>query len=126
LWIWLSWVALAAQAPGAPRVLEVDVDAIVHPVTVEIISRAFEQAERQHYDLVLIRLNTPGGLMEAMRETIEKIVASPVPVATYVAPSGGRAASAGFFSGVAARKMSAAANSAVEISSSLDFIVSKI
>jgi len=97
LWIWLSWVALAAQAPGAPRVLEVDVDSIVHPVTVEIISRAFEQAERQHYDLVLIRLNTPGGLMEAMRETIEKIVASPVPVVTYVAPSGGRAASAGFF-----------------------------
>jgi membrane-bound serine protease (ClpP class) len=75
----------------------VDVDSIVHPVTVEIVSRAFEQAERQHYDLVLIRLNTPGGLMDAMRETIQKIIASPVPVVTYVAPSGGRAASAGFF-----------------------------
>jgi membrane-bound serine protease (ClpP class) len=75
----------------------VDVDSIVHPVTVEIVSRASEQAERQHYDLVLIRLNTPGGLMDAMRETIQKIVASPVPVVTYVAPSGGRAASAGFF-----------------------------
>ena len=48
-------------------------------------------------DLVLIRLNTPGGLMDAMRQTIEKIVASPVPVVTYVSPSGGRAASAGFF-----------------------------
>jgi membrane-bound serine protease (ClpP class) len=97
LWISLSWVALAAMAPGAPRVLELDVDSIVHPVTVEIVSRACEQAERQHYDLVLIRLNTPGGLMDAMRETIQKIVASPVPVVTYVAPSGGRAASAGFF-----------------------------
>ncbi len=97
LWISLSWVALAAMAPGAPRVLEVDVDSIVHPVTVEIVSRACEQAEREHYDLILIRLNTPGGLMDAMRETIQKIVASPVPVVTYVAPSGGRAASAGFF-----------------------------
>src|SRR5439155_9587997 len=97
LWILLSWVALATLAPGAPRVLEMDVDSIVHPVTVEIVSRAFEQAEHQHYDLVLIRLNTPGGLMDAMRETIQKIVASPVPVVTYVAPSGGRAASAGFF-----------------------------
>jgi len=95
--ILLSWVALAAPAPRAPRVIEVDVDSIVHPVTVEIVSRAFEQAQQQHYDLVLIRLNTPGGLMDAMRETIQKIVASPVPVVTYVAPSGGRAASAGFF-----------------------------
>src|SRR5689334_3112902 len=85
------------MASGAPRVLEVDVDSIVHPVTVEILSRACEQAEHQHYDLVLVRLNTPGGLMDAMRETIQKIVASPVPVVTYVAPSGGRAASAGFF-----------------------------
>ena len=47
--------------------------------------------------LVLVRLNTPGGLMDAMRDTIEEILASPVPVVTYVAPSGGRAASAGFF-----------------------------
>ena len=47
--------------------------------------------------LVLVRLNTPGGLMDAMRDTIAEILASPVPVVTYVAPSGGRAASAGFF-----------------------------
>jgi len=69
----------------------------VHPVTVEIVSRALDQAAREKYDLVLIRLNTPGGLMEAMRETVQNIVASPVPVVAYVTPSGGRAASAGFF-----------------------------
>jgi len=90
-------LALAGRAEAAGRVLEVDVDSIVHPVTVEIVGRALDQAAQQHDDAVLIRLNTPGGLMDAMRETIQKIVASPVPVITYVAPSGGRAASAGFF-----------------------------
>ena len=90
-------LALAERAEAAGRVLAVDVDSIVHPVTVEIVGRALDQAVREHDDLVLIRLNTPGGLMDAMRETIQKIVASPIPVVTYVAPSGGRAASAGFF-----------------------------
>jgi membrane-bound serine protease (ClpP class) len=87
----------AAFAQAAPRVLAVDIDSIVHPVTVDIVSRALDQAQNEHCELVLIRLNTPGGLMEAMRETIQKIVASPIPVVTYVTPSGGRAASAGFF-----------------------------
>jgi len=89
--------AAAALAAAAPQVLAVDIDGIVHPVTVEVVSRALEQARDRGAALVLIRLNTPGGLMDAMRETIEKIVASPVPVATFVTPSGGRAASAGFF-----------------------------
>ena len=70
---------------------------MVHPVTTEIVSSAIEQAKQQGAALVIVRLNTPGGLMDAMRETIEKMVASPVPVITYVEPSGGRAASAGFF-----------------------------
>src|SRR5215469_3706367 len=70
---------------------------MVHPITVDIVSDAIAQAKSEHAALVLIRLNTPGGLMDAMRETIEKILASPVPVVTYVTPSGGRAASAGFF-----------------------------
>ena len=72
LLIFLCSLALAAPGEGASRVLAVDVDSIVHPVTVEIVSRALDQAERQHYDLVLIRLNTPGGLMDAMREIVKK------------------------------------------------------
>jgi membrane-bound serine protease (ClpP class) len=95
--ILLCFTVLAGWADAAPRVLVVDVDSIVHPVTVEIVSRALDQAARENDQVVLIRLNTPGGLMEAMRETIQKIVASQVPVVTYVTPSGGRAASAGFF-----------------------------
>ncbi len=70
---------------------------MVHPITAEIVGSAIAQAKQENASLLLVRLNTPGGLMDAMRETIEKIVSSPVPVVTYVAPSGGRAASAGFF-----------------------------
>ena len=91
-------LALAAQAlAAAPRVIAVDVDGMVHPITADIVRAAISQAKQENADLLLVRLNTPGGLMDAMRETIEAIVSSPVPVATYVAPSGGRAASAGFF-----------------------------
>ncbi len=91
-------LALAAQAVGAsPKVVAVDVDGMVHPITAEIVDGALAQAKSENASLVLVRLNTPGGLMDAMRATIEKIVASPIPVVTYVAPSGGRAASAGFF-----------------------------
>ena len=70
---------------------------MVHPITAEIVGSAIAQAKEENASLLLIRLNTPGGLMDAMREIIEKIVSSPVPVVTYVAPSGARAASAGFF-----------------------------
>jgi membrane-bound serine protease (ClpP class) len=82
---------------ASPEVVAVDVHSVVHPVTVEIISSAIHKAQQDKAEAILIRLNTPGGLMTAMREAIEKIIASPVPVITYVTPSGGRAASAGFF-----------------------------
>ncbi len=93
--ILLAFLAQAASAP--PKVIAVDVDGVVHPITVEIVAGAIAQARAENASLVLVRLNTPGGLMDAMRETIEEMLASPVPVVTYVAPSGGRAASAGFF-----------------------------
>ncbi len=70
---------------------------MIHPITVQILDHAIKQAERDNADLILLRINTPGGLAEATRQIIQKIVASPVPVVTYVTPSGGRAASAGFF-----------------------------
>jgi membrane-bound serine protease (ClpP class) len=78
-------------------VIAVDVDAIVHPITAEVVAGAIAQARSEHAAALLIRLNTPGGLMDAMRQTIEEMIACPVPVITFVAPSGGRAASAGFF-----------------------------
>jgi membrane-bound serine protease (ClpP class) len=88
----------AAQAwAAAPKVVIADVDGLVHPITTEIVAGAIAQARQENAALLIVRLNTPGGLMDAMRETIQEIVSSPVPVATFVAPSGGRAASAGFF-----------------------------
>jgi membrane-bound serine protease (ClpP class) len=96
---YLAILLVLAQrgAPASPRVLSVEVDGMIHPVTTEIFASALEQARQQGDSLIILRLNTPGGLMDAMRETIERIVASPIPVVTYVAPSGGRSASAGFF-----------------------------
>ena len=80
----------------AARVLQIDVDHVIHPLTVEIVSQGLAQAEKNGDSAVLIRLNTPGGLLNATQEVIQEIVSSSVPVITYVAPSGGRAASAGF------------------------------
>jgi membrane-bound serine protease (ClpP class) len=93
----LASLVLGGFASGERRVIAVSVDHVIHPITVEILSRAIEQAKRDGADLLLIRLNTPGGMMEATREAIQQIAASPVPVVTFVTPSGGRAASAGFF-----------------------------
>ena len=87
----------AAAAAQYPEVLTVDIASPVTPVTTEIIGHALDRARDEKAALVILRLNTPGGLMDAMRDSITRIVASPVPVATWVGPSGSRAASAGFF-----------------------------
>jgi membrane-bound serine protease (ClpP class) len=79
------------------QVLRVVVNDTIQPITAEYIGRAIDQAAKNKDQAVLIELNTPGGLLESTREIIEKIEASPVPVIVYVAPSGSRAASAGFF-----------------------------
>jgi membrane-bound serine protease (ClpP class) len=93
----LVLLSFAGLASAGNRVIAVSVDNVVHPITVEILAHAIDQARRERADLLLIRLNTPGGMLEATRQAIEKIVSSPVPVVTFVTPSGGRAASAGFF-----------------------------
>ncbi len=93
-------IALGLSTPVAranPKVIAVDVDGMIHPVTAEIVGGALAQARQEGAGAVIVRLNTPGGLMDAMRDTISEMIASPLPVITYVEPSGGRAASAGFF-----------------------------
>jgi membrane-bound serine protease (ClpP class) len=91
--------AITGQAPTArqPRIIAIDIDGVIHPITVEIVEHALEQAKTEQADLVLVRLDTPGGLLDATRQIVQRLLASPAPVVTYVTPSGGRAASAGFF-----------------------------
>jgi membrane-bound serine protease (ClpP class) len=78
-------------------VLKIVINDTIQAATAERIERAIDLAATRKDGAVLIELSTPGGEMGSMREITEKILASPVPVIVYVAPSGARAASAGFF-----------------------------
>jgi membrane-bound serine protease (ClpP class) len=76
-------------------------DAAIHPVTSEYIRNSIDKAEKENARLLILELNTPGGLDSSMRAIIERILSSKVPVAAYVSPNGARAASAGFFIAIA-------------------------
>ncbi|TCK18709.1 membrane-bound serine protease (ClpP class) [Thiogranum longum] len=78
-------------------VIQLSIEGVIGPATDDYIERALESAARRHAELVVIRMDTPGGLDTSMRGIIKSITTSPVPVASYVAPTGARAASAGTY-----------------------------
>lgn len=89
---------LASQASenrGLAIVLRLE--GAVSPAAADYIMRSLERAAERDAELVILQMDTPGGLDTSMREIIRAILASPVPVASYVAPSGARAASAGTY-----------------------------
>jgi len=89
--------ALLLAGVCSAEVLKIVVDDTIQPISREYIARAVAEAARRNDQALLIQINTPGGLVDSTREIIESITNSPVPVIIYVAPSGSRAASAGFF-----------------------------
>ncbi len=94
----LAVIALApAVLAAGPTVRYVEFDTEVTSVTVQRITKAIDTAEAQGEDLVLVRIDTPGGVLSATESLIQEMLASQVPVVVWVGPSGTHAASAGFF-----------------------------
>ena len=104
-WVWSLILLLGMATLPATAEEEISRDAIwvltldgaVGPATSEYLVRGIEEADEYGARLVVIRMNTPGGLDGAMRDIIQAILNSPVPVATFVSPQGARAASAGTY-----------------------------
>ncbi len=90
-------VAFANTGAQAPLVKVVRLDGVINPVAAELVGGAIREASKSNAEALVIMLDTPGGLDSSMRKIVKDILASPVPVVTYVAPSGARAASAGTF-----------------------------
>ncbi len=86
-----------SKALAADRVGIIDLDGPIGPASAAHVKRSFSELESHGIDLVVLRLDTPGGLVKAMRDIIKDILASPVPVIGFVAPRGAHAASAGTY-----------------------------
>jgi membrane-bound serine protease (ClpP class) len=105
-WLLLLAASLAASgaplgadplAPAAtPLVVTAEVDAIIHPVSADFMVATMDRADRDGAALVVFVLRTPGGLVDSTRTIVTRMIAARTPVAVLVAPSGSRAASAGF------------------------------
>lgn len=92
---------LSHSARGAD-VHRIRVDGVINPVSAKFIMDAVDRAEVQHAEALVIELDTPGGLLEATRDIVQRFLAADVPVMVYVAPDGARAGSAGVFITLAA------------------------
>ena len=87
----------AAARPDAGTVTVLEINGAIGPATARYVVHGLEAAQKSGSRLVVLQLDTPGGLDSSMRDIIRAILASPIPVVSYVSPPGARAASAGTY-----------------------------
>jgi membrane-bound serine protease (ClpP class) len=97
-----AWHDAPASTTTAPLVYVAEVDSIIHPVSAEYMIGTMDLADRTGATLIVFTLRTPGGLVDSTRAIVSHMIAAKTPVAVFVAPSGARAASAGFLLTIAA------------------------
>jgi membrane-bound serine protease (ClpP class) len=107
-----AFTSIAVQAK-APTVEVLTAKGVVNPILADYIQRGILQAEKDNAIALIIQLDTPGGLDSSMRDIVQDMIASTVPVVVYVAPSGARAASAGVFITEASNIAAMAPNTAI-------------
>ena len=112
--------ATASATTSRPRVLAVKFENDVNPVTQSYVNDQISRANRDHYDAVVILLDTPGGLSTSMQKIYKAELASKVPVIVYVSPPGSRAASAGVWISQAADLLAMAPNTNIGSSTPID------
>lgn len=100
LYIFLS-VLLPASVLGQ-KVIAIQVDGAINPASADFIHNGIERAEKEKAECLIIRLNTPGGLLKSTRNIVSDLLVSPVPIIVYVSPGGAHAGSAGVFITLAA------------------------
>jgi membrane-bound serine protease (ClpP class) len=115
----LTFVA-ATHAASKPRVLAITFDTEINPVTQDFLNHQLDRANRDHYDAVVILLDTPGGLSSSMESIYKKELASKLPVIVYIAPKGAAAASAGVFVSEAADVLAMAPDTNIGSSTPID------
>jgi len=98
---WLIFSDSVHAQSISPKVIVADVDGAIDPVMARYLTRVIDDAQSDDVALLILRINTPGGLLESTREIVADMLASETPIVTFIGPSGARAASAGTFITVA-------------------------
>jgi membrane-bound serine protease (ClpP class) len=96
------WLSVVPALAASEVVSVITIDGAIGPATSSYVSRALDEAALKNSQCLVIKLNTPGGLMSSMEQIVQKLLGAPIPVVVYVSPTGGTAASAGCFITLAA------------------------
>ena len=113
-------LSASANAASRPRVLAIHFSLDINPVTQDYVNHQLDRAQKDHYNAVVILLDTPGGLSSSMEAIYKKELASKIPVIVYISPKGAAAASAGVFVSEAADILAMAPDTNIGSSTPID------